>query len=173
MTASSIPESRFSEFTLALLEGTGWYKPDYSYAEKMTFGKNKGCGFLDNPCVDKRTKIATFEEYCSPLNTVQATWTRRGVGLCGTEPAPRSNLFLQFDYWGDRTSVLDHFSDNCPLLSMYKNKDCEDSTLQAESFLSDFEYYGYGGKGFLGTFYIGDELSEPYGFCFKSHVREF
>ena len=170
MTSSSIADARFSEFTLALLEGSGWYKANYKYAEEMTYGKNKGCEFLDAPCVDKKTKEVAFEEFCYPLNSVKTTWTGRGVGVCGVNSVKR-NVFAENNYWGDRTSVLDPFSDNCPLLNMYQNKDCEDKSLHENAFLKDFEYYGYGGTGFLGTFYMGDELSEPYGFCFKSNVR--
>jgi leishmanolysin-like peptidase len=32
MCASTLPDEAFSDFTLALLEDSGWYKPDYSYA---------------------------------------------------------------------------------------------------------------------------------------------
>ncbi len=46
MTASAILDMRVSEFSLALLEGTGWYKVNYDLADKMTWGKNKGCDFL-------------------------------------------------------------------------------------------------------------------------------
>lgn len=31
--------------TLALLEDSGWYKPDYTSAEPMWWGKNRGCDF--------------------------------------------------------------------------------------------------------------------------------
>ena len=44
------PEVVLSEFTLALLEDSGWYKVNYFTGGLMRFGKNKGCNFLNNDC---------------------------------------------------------------------------------------------------------------------------
>ena len=41
-----------SEFTLALLEDSGWYKTNYYTGGLMKFGKNKGCDFIRNNCLD-------------------------------------------------------------------------------------------------------------------------
>ena len=41
-----------SEFTLALLEDSGWYKANYYTGGLMRFGKNKGCDFIRNNCLD-------------------------------------------------------------------------------------------------------------------------
>ena len=40
-----------SEFTLALLEDSGWYKINYYTGGLMRFGKNKGCNFLYEDCL--------------------------------------------------------------------------------------------------------------------------
>ena len=42
-----------SEFTLALLEDSGWYKVNYYTGGLMRFGKNKGCEFINNICSAK------------------------------------------------------------------------------------------------------------------------
>jgi len=170
MTASSIKDSRLSEFTLAILEGTGWYQVDYSYAEPMTYGKNRGCEFLDTPCMSKETKTSNFpEEFCTGLTTVGSFYTGRGVGPCGagTSLNTQSSLRSSFDYWGNKTIVADKFADNCPHTRVYTNIDCEDSTLQSSAFASDSEYYGFGAKGFVGTLSPQDSpLNTPYGYCF-------
>ena len=49
-------EQVISEFTLAVLEDLGYYKPNYYTGGLMRFGKHKGCDFLNNKCVDKSTK---------------------------------------------------------------------------------------------------------------------
>ena len=46
------PEQVISEFTLALLEDSGYYKPNYYTGGLMQFGKNKGCNFLKKKCID-------------------------------------------------------------------------------------------------------------------------
>ena len=44
-------EEVISEFTLALLEDTGYYKANYYTGGLMQYGKNKGCEFLNEKCV--------------------------------------------------------------------------------------------------------------------------
>lgn len=44
-------EQVISEFTLAVLEDSGYYKPNYYTGGLMQFGKNKGCQFLTEKCV--------------------------------------------------------------------------------------------------------------------------
>ena len=44
-------EQVISEFTLAVLEDSGYYKVNYYTGGLMQYGKNKGCDFLNNKCV--------------------------------------------------------------------------------------------------------------------------
>jgi hypothetical protein len=46
-----------TKLTLGLLEDSGWYKIDLSFAEESSWGKNRGCNFMK--CSD------TFPEFCS------------------------------------------------------------------------------------------------------------
>ena len=46
-----IPEQVISEFTLALLEDSGWYHVNYYTGGLFRFGKNKKCNFLNNDCL--------------------------------------------------------------------------------------------------------------------------
>ena len=48
-------EQVISEFTLAVLEDLGYYQANYYTGGLMQFGRNKGCEFLYNKCVDKAT----------------------------------------------------------------------------------------------------------------------
>ena len=48
-------EQVISEFTLALLEDSGYYKVNYYTGGLMRYGKHKGCAFLYTECVDKTT----------------------------------------------------------------------------------------------------------------------
>jgi leishmanolysin len=59
MTGADINEPKFSIFTLALLEDSGWYKPDYGLADDMYWGKGDGCAFLTAKCVG-----TNFDEFC-------------------------------------------------------------------------------------------------------------
>ena len=48
----SSQDTAISEFTLALLEDSGYYKANYYTGGLMQFGKNKGCEFLFSKCVN-------------------------------------------------------------------------------------------------------------------------
>ena len=50
-------EEVISEFTLALLEDTGYYQVKYYTGGLMQFGKNKGCEFLYVKCVNDNGKV--------------------------------------------------------------------------------------------------------------------
>ena len=45
-------EQVISEFTLAVLEDSGYYKVNYYTGGLMRFGKNKGCQFLQGQCIN-------------------------------------------------------------------------------------------------------------------------
>ena len=53
MNGAIFPEEQvISEFTLALLEDSGYYKPNYYTGGLMQYGKNKGCEFINERCVE-------------------------------------------------------------------------------------------------------------------------
>ena len=54
-------EEVISEFTLALLEDTGYYKPYYYTGGLMRYGKGKGCDFVKNKCVNSGEINPKFE----------------------------------------------------------------------------------------------------------------
>ena len=64
-------EQVISEFTLALLEDTGYYKANYYTGGLMRFGKNKGCDFVKKRCVNSNHEInPLFEnEFFDSLKT--------------------------------------------------------------------------------------------------------
>ena len=55
-------EQVISEFTLAVLEDSGYYKANYYTGGLMRFGKHKGCAFLEEKCIDPTTH-KTKEEF--------------------------------------------------------------------------------------------------------------
>ena len=56
-------EMAISEITLALLEDSGWYKVNYYTGGLMRFGKNKGCGFLENNCLNENFNTEFDNEF--------------------------------------------------------------------------------------------------------------
>ena len=56
MNGLAYAEEVISEFTLALLEDTGIYKAHYYTGGLMRYGKNKGCDFVKDKCVNDEEK---------------------------------------------------------------------------------------------------------------------
>jgi len=61
MCSGGIFGRRVSEFSLTFLEGSGWYVPDYSYAEPFFFGQGQGCNFISATT----STSSRFPEYCT------------------------------------------------------------------------------------------------------------
>ena len=71
-------EQVISEFTLALLEDTGYYKANYYTGGLMRYGKGKGCDFIKNRCVNDNHEINPkfeneFYDSISSLHLIDAS----------------------------------------------------------------------------------------------------
>ena len=72
-------EQVISEFTLAVLEDSGYYKPNYYTGGLMRFGKHKGCQFLKEKCINPETKKMNpnfgneFYDYINPRKLKEAS----------------------------------------------------------------------------------------------------
>jgi hypothetical protein len=98
LSSGAIHGRRITEFTLAYLEGTGWYDPDYSFAEPFNFGQGAGCDFIYTPCNATATTSA-HEEYCVG-NGRECTQIGRGGGFCKSDICTDNCRFVspQFEY---------------------------------------------------------------------------
>lgn len=171
MTAGEMEEARISEFMLAFLEGTGWYKGNYSMTEPVYWGKGKGCDFYYSPCIDRKTFNPSYEEFCPALTEVGCSVTRKLGASCGAAVSETDDrLSGAFNYWGNYSVVKDIFADNCPFFVPTSNKDCEDPNSRRTAFLNE-ETYGFGSKCFSGTIvHPWQRLNRKTNYCFKSSV---
>ncbi|XP_012495126.1 PREDICTED: leishmanolysin-like peptidase [Propithecus coquereli] len=65
MTGSHTQNRVLSRITLALMEDTGWYKANYSMAEKLDWGRGMGCDFVRKSCkfwIDQQRQKKYFDE---------------------------------------------------------------------------------------------------------------
>ncbi|KAM7539679.1 hypothetical protein Aperf_G00000034509 [Anoplocephala perfoliata] len=56
MTATYTNGFRLSNLTLAFLEDTGWYLPNYSFGQDLAWGANRGCVFSTQSCYSFMTQ---------------------------------------------------------------------------------------------------------------------
>jgi leishmanolysin len=155
MTASQISDQRMTEFTLAFLEGTGWYKVNYEMAEPIYWGKGQGCQFVEGSCVSESTGKPSFGEFCSTAGSQGCTFHRRHGGHCGDQESSSGQ------------APSDIFADNCPYVNAYANVDCENPDSSSRSIIGA-EVYGQNSKCFMGTLYPTGALKKEYQYCLQS-----
>ena len=63
LSAIALQTDQFvTPMTLALLEDSGWYKPNYSVSKKSPFGNGRGCEFVYEDCIDDNGNVPEWGE---------------------------------------------------------------------------------------------------------------
>jgi len=126
-----------------LLEGSGWYVPDYSYAEPFFWGQGQGCNFLTQAC---SAIGSNFADFCTTTGAHSCTIPGRTGGYC--DPDLRS--------------------DGCQFVHPSTSFDCESVSSEGSARLPDLQTFGrgLGSKCFTGTLTTSTTASATT-FCFK------
>jgi len=142
MCSGGILGRRVSEFSLAFLEGSGWYVPDYDYAEPFFFGQGQGCDFFETSGSSSASK---FDEYCSG--------GERGCANSGV---------------GGGRCMSDSKSDGLKYIDPTEDAHCSNPNGEDYARLPDLQVFGRGAesKCFTGTLNTRKSNS-PTTFCFK------
>ncbi len=144
MSSGILHTQRISEFSLGLLEATGWFVPDYTFADPYNFGQGKGCGFLKDSCT------ASSFDY-------------EGYGMCkGTGSGCGANGR------GGGSCVGDSKSDGCRYIKPNLNYDCENPEAVDYVRLPSLQTFGReaGSKCFSGTLSSSSSSASTTSFCF-------
>ncbi|CAK0889411.1 unnamed protein product, partial [Prorocentrum cordatum] len=81
MTPRVSEVARVSAMTLALLEDSGWYRPDYAMVGPFRFGRGLGCDFLGSPCVQAgETQFPTAFCTNTDVHACSSGWLGGEVG---------------------------------------------------------------------------------------------
>ena len=153
-------EQIISEFTLALLEESGWYQANYYTGGLMNFGKHKGCAFLNTDCIRAEIveyggeellyyNIAFPNEFCHMQNS-QGTCSigRISKGYCenAITKSPSETLYTRenFKNYGKMNAEY------CPVSNDISQRDSSGMGIQT---------YYYDGNCKLGNNQYGVELS--------------
>ena len=123
MIADSYGENYISDITLGLFEDSGWYKIDYSKAQVLPWGKDKGCGFLSESCIEKKQKTnfmgllgdyeysSKFPEFCTNFNEVGCSINHIFRGICKVQSfdfkLPSNNQYFEDPKYGGLSSFGD------------------------------------------------------------------
>ena len=116
MNSMIYPEEQvISEFTLALLEDLGYYKVKYYTGGLMRFGKNKGCDFLKDKCVNNGEINPLFENEFFNLNDVEPSCSSGRQSRTYNLIYYYNNISEPFQYYlNEKWGGWDH-ADYCPV----------------------------------------------------------
>lgn len=138
-TSSDYPV--FSQFTLALLQDSGWYtgllffvfqlfipSVNFTEASPMLWGWKEGCSFVMEKCKfwggDDYLCVYSGQNSCNFNRLAKSTCYLQNIG----------NLPSQFQYFTDSTLAgIDTLADYCPYYDAYSNGYCVDVSLQGTS----------------------------------------
>ncbi|XP_056293393.1 uncharacterized protein lmln isoform X3 [Pseudoliparis swirei] len=106
MTGSHTQNRVFSRLTLALLEDSGWYRADYSRAQRLDWGRGLGCDFVMKSCkfwMDRqRQSRHPVTPYCDTLRASPLQLTCRqdqlAVAVCNLQKH-QQELPLEYQYF--------------------------------------------------------------------------
>ena len=87
-----------SDFTLALLEDSGWYEVNYYTGGLMRFGKNKGCDFLNQDCVNNQGVTPFKNEFFDLEN----------IGNPSCSSGRLSRAYSQLNYYDDGIPIVEY-----------------------------------------------------------------
>ena len=112
-------EPVYSDLTLALLEDSGWYLPDYSYGQTIQWGYQRGCNFFNDDCIINQT--AAFPEFCADQTGDNiCDFNLFGYGPCYF--TQDSGIPSYEQYFSDKSLGGDPLADYCPVV--YDLVDC-------------------------------------------------
>jgi len=118
--------------TLAILEDSGWYQPDYTKSTIASFGHGAGCNFVHKDCiVDGDVPDYSRGFFCNELwsssgasRQCDATHTiRASCDLRDDEEPPKDFEWFEDEDWGGSFTRADH----CPL-NRYWTEHCNEDT---------------------------------------------
>ncbi|KAI4790180.1 hypothetical protein KUCAC02_034793, partial [Chaenocephalus aceratus] len=106
MTGSHTQNRVFSRLTLALMEDSGWYRANYSLAERLDWGRGLGCDFVMKSCkfwMDRqRQRRSSVTPYCDTVRASPLQLTCRqdqlAVAVCNLQRYSEE-LPLEYQYF--------------------------------------------------------------------------
>ena len=102
-----------SQFTLALMQDTGWYIVDYNYSEAFFWGHGEGCQWFLQDCVNKTTEKSNFAQYfCDSTADHGCGHDYAGVAYCEMYTS-LDDIPIPFQYY---VSIQNAFGSSISLL---------------------------------------------------------
>ena len=131
MTVSTLGiDEVLSEFTLAFLEDTGLFIANYYTGGLMQYGRNKGCKFIKEKCVQNGNINSKFENEFFNLNYNNLNYNDI-ISVCSSGRQSRSYFYLSqysksislyYQYYKNNKIGGYMYADYCPVARNYYNE---------------------------------------------------
>ncbi|KAL3639226.1 hypothetical protein CASFOL_017133 [Castilleja foliolosa] len=122
MTGSVDTRSVVSKMTLALLEDSGWYRANYSMADRLEWGRRQGTEFVTSPCNHWEGAYR-----CNSTQFSGCTYNREAEGYCPivsySGDLPRWARYFPQPNKGGQSSLADY----CTYFVAYSDGSCTDT----------------------------------------------
>ncbi|KAF0688818.1 Aste57867_19640 [Aphanomyces stellatus] len=110
----------------AYFQDSGWYQVNFTLAQPMQWGANRGCPFATNACIAPVGGVPTAsatDHFCtsSGIDACSVDLTSRAICTLRTQTAA---IPTYDQYFSDATQGGASFPDFCPLLTGYAQGDC-------------------------------------------------
>lgn len=136
MTGTHTQNSVYSRISLAVLQDTGWYKANFSGADRLEWGHNLGCDFTKKSCKswidERRARRLSIRPFCDrvkgDLLQIACTEDRLSKAVCNMKQFkdPLPSAYQNFDqldgvpkeglaYYGGSVDLADY----CPFIQEF------------------------------------------------------
>lgn len=115
----------FSALTLAFFEDSGWYRVNASTAQRLHFGRLKGCSFATQKCIDPPTQVpVSADTYCT-TNAESCSVDAISRSVCSLSSAAQT-IPTEYQYFPGYPNKggVNTFADFCPMNVGYTDGDC-------------------------------------------------
>jgi len=166
MNPVSEPFMYKSGLFLSYFEDSGWYSVDYSVAEKLPWGFNQGCDFVQKKCVDGWSNFY----FCRTPNENGCTADMRYQAQCNLDDNPYVTYPANFQYFPGSPGKggKQPHTDYCPFYQLFTTRDCSDAGTIAYFFYG--EKPGSGSRCLMGTYQLKTVSAAPamHGGCLQT-----
>ncbi len=118
----------FSRLTMAVLEDSGYYQPNYTRAHDLIWGKNMGCNFVQR-CENWNTKKQGY--FCSQNMESGCTHDLRSKGFCYMREFSNDLGYNEHFPSNPKLGGADAFLNHCPLYFRYPNAFCDNDQISS------------------------------------------
>jgi hypothetical protein len=136
-----------------------------SYGDNITWGRGKGCDFLNERCITEDLR-ALDTEFCVDTDYVSScTHHHLAKGVCSitryVSPVPDAYQYFKDDHIGGADGDLDY----CPHILQFWNGDCRNTDYNMRDNMY-FEEFGHGSRCIQGTFVPDGHVPHLHAGCY-------